>query len=92
MECALPGRVLLREQEAPQCFARLLQKRSGTLSLAQVATVGLGCWGGRHTLVTVRCLANGVAVIRRQVALTAILQVLTCTTTEHPTSAREEAR
>ena len=57
-----------------------------------MAKVGLGSWGGWQTLVTVRCVANGVAVIRRQVALAAILQVLTCTTTECPTSALQEAR
>ena len=57
-----------------------------------MAKVGLGSWGGWQTLVTVRCVVNGVAVIRRQVALATILQVLNCTTTECPTSALQEAR
>ena len=44
---------------------------SGPLSPARVAMVALGCWDDDR--LPSRCVANGVVVFRREVALAALL-------------------
>ncbi|KAK8381377.1 hypothetical protein O3P69_018446 [Scylla paramamosain] len=84
--CPAPRRVLLGHEEAPQCFLHLPQEAQGggerSPQPCPGGQGGPGLLGGRQTPVTVRCVANGVAVFWREVALAALLQVLRCTGAE----------